>query len=97
MKKLICIILILCAVLTGCAKEDICGTPLAPTMLEMDGFGAVYELARQIIPEEEMRAFLEEKGYAFDESSAKFKADGSLNAIYLTDEIGGFAIHLLQG
>lgn len=42
------------------------------------------------------KAYLESKGYKFDEASAKMKADGSLNAIYLEDEVGGFAIHLLQ-
>lgn len=43
------------------------------------------------------RKHLEERGYTFDENSAKFKADGSLNAIYLNGEMGGFAVHLLQG
>lgn len=39
--------------------------------------------------------YLEMMGYKFDESTAKFKGD-KLTAIYLTDEIGGFAIHLVQ-
>lgn len=43
----------------------------------------------------EARADLEARGFAFDESTAKFKADGTLNAIYLTDEICGFAVHLV--
>lgn len=41
------------------------------------------------------RAELEARGFAFDESTAKFKADGTLNAIYLTEEICGFAVHLV--
>lgn len=41
------------------------------------------------------KAELEARGFTFREDSAKFKADGKLNAIYLTDEIGGFAIHLV--
>lgn len=41
------------------------------------------------------RAELEARGFQFDESTAKFKADGRLNAIYLTDEICGFAVHLV--
>lgn len=35
-------------------------------------------------------------GVAFDESSAKRDENGSLKAIYLKEEIGGFAIHLMQ-
>jgi len=41
------------------------------------------------------KAELEARGFSFREDSAKFKADGKLNAIYLTGEIGGFAIHLV--
>ena len=41
------------------------------------------------------KAELEAKGYTFDGSTAKYKADGTLNAIYLTGEIGGFAVHLV--
>ena len=38
---------------------------------------------------------LEQRGFAFDESSAKFK-NGKMTAIYLKDDICGFAFHLLQ-
>lgn len=38
---------------------------------------------------------LEEKGFKFNPASAKFRADGKLNAIYLADEIGGFGVHLV--
>lgn len=41
------------------------------------------------------KAELEAKGFSFNEASAKYKADGTLNAVYLTDEIGGFAVHLV--
>ena len=37
----------------------------------------------------------EARGYTFNDATAKFKADGTLNAIYLTDEICGFAVHLV--
>lgn len=40
-------------------------------------------------------ADLEARGYAFDRSTAKYKPDGSLNAIYLEKEVCGFAIHLV--
>lgn len=38
---------------------------------------------------------MERRGFAFDEDSAVIK-DGKLKAIYLKDEIAGFAFHLLQ-
>lgn len=41
------------------------------------------------------QAELEEKGFAFDLGTAKYKAGGVLNAIYLQDEICGFAVHLV--
>ena len=41
------------------------------------------------------RWHLEQRGFAFDDDSASFK-NGKLTAIYLKDEIAGFAFHLLQ-
>jgi len=41
------------------------------------------------------KAYLERQGFVFDESSANIK-DGKLIAIYLKDEIAGFALHLVQ-
>ncbi len=41
------------------------------------------------------RAHLEKHGFEFDEASAAVK-NGKLIAIYLKNEIGGFAVHLLQ-
>lgn len=40
-------------------------------------------------------AELERRGFALDMSTAKGK-DGKVNAVYLKDEFGGFAVHLLQ-
>lgn len=40
--------------------------------------------------------YLSMKGVAFNEESAKRDAKGNLTAIYLKDEIGGFAVHLVQ-
>ena len=40
-------------------------------------------------------ADLKGRGFAFNMDSAKYKADGTLNAIYLADEICGFAVHLV--
>ena len=44
---------------------------------------------------ERASAFLEKHGFSMDPESAKMK-NGRLIAAYLKDEIGGFAIHLLQ-
>lgn len=41
------------------------------------------------------QAELERRGFEFDPSSKKFRADGVLNVIYLKDEICGFAVHLV--
>lgn len=41
------------------------------------------------------RNYLEMMGVSFDESSAKYQ-DGMLKFIYLSDEPGGFAVHLTQ-
>ena len=42
------------------------------------------------------REYLEAKGFHFDESSSKRFPDGRILVIYAEEEIGGFAIHLLQ-
>ena len=39
---------------------------------------------------------LESRGYAVDMSTAKYKPDGTLNAVYLKNEIGGFAVHIVK-
>jgi 2-dehydro-3-deoxyphosphogluconate aldolase/(4S)-4-hydroxy-2-oxoglutarate aldolase len=41
------------------------------------------------------RAYLERRGHAFREETASEK-DGRLIAVYLQEEISGFALHLLQ-
>lgn len=42
------------------------------------------------------RDYLEERGFAFDDDSIKRFPDGRILVIYSRQEIGGFAIHLLQ-
>ena len=39
---------------------------------------------------------LEHQGIAVDMSTAKYDADGRLTVVYLKDEIGGFAVHLVE-
>ena len=40
--------------------------------------------------------YLEGQGYSFDYDTVKKDAKGNMKAIYMKDEIGGFAIHLVQ-
>ena len=42
------------------------------------------------------RRYLEEKGFSFDEESIKHFSDGRVLVIYAKEQIGGFAIHLMQ-
>jgi len=42
------------------------------------------------------RAFFERQGIEFNQSSAKADAKGNLTAVYFNEEIGGFAVHLVQ-
>ena len=44
---------------------------------------------------ERAKFFLESQGFEFDPSSASYK-DGQLKAIYLKDEVAGFAVHIVQ-
>jgi 2-dehydro-3-deoxyphosphogluconate aldolase/(4S)-4-hydroxy-2-oxoglutarate aldolase len=36
------------------------------------------------------------QGIEADMSSAKYDADGRMTVVYLKDEIGGFAVHLVE-
>lgn len=42
------------------------------------------------------REYLEEKGFHFIDDTAKYFPDGRVLVIYAEEEIGGFAIHLMQ-
>ena len=39
---------------------------------------------------------LESRGYAVDMSTVRYRPDGTMNSVYLKDEIGGFAVHVLK-
>ena len=36
------------------------------------------------------------RGFEVDMSTAKYKPDGTLNAVYLKREVGGFAVHIVR-
>lgn len=40
--------------------------------------------------------YLEQRGAKFNWKSADYNEDGTLRVVYLQDEIGGFAVHLIQ-
>lgn len=39
---------------------------------------------------------LESRGFEVDMSTAKYRPDGTLNAVYLKREVGGFALHIVR-
>lgn len=45
---------------------------------------------------EEAMMQLEKVGIGFDMDTGKYGTDGKLKALYLRDQIGGFAVHLLR-
>jgi 2-dehydro-3-deoxyphosphogluconate aldolase/(4S)-4-hydroxy-2-oxoglutarate aldolase len=42
------------------------------------------------------RKYLERLGVEFDESTATYDEKGNLKFVYMKDEIGGFAFHLIK-
>ncbi len=45
---------------------------------------------------ERAKAYLERKGVKFNEDSAVYRPDGKMQAVYIAEEVGGFAIHLVR-
>ena len=60
------------------------------------GFGKFGHIAIRTNNIQRAVAFLKRNGVQINDDSAKFKPDGSMAAVYLLEEFGGFAIHLLQ-
>ena len=63
--------------------------------MKAPGLGAKGHIAVSTNSVARAKNYLEMMGYKFKEETAKFKGD-KLTAIYLEDEIGGFAVHLVQ-
>jgi len=59
------------------------------------GLGAKGHIAISTNSVVRAKNYLEMMGYKFNEDTAKFKGD-KMTAVYLADEIGGFAVHLVQ-
>ena len=45
---------------------------------------------------ERAKAYLEQKNIAFNEDSAVYRPDGKMQAVYMAQEVGEFAIHLVR-
>ena len=85
-------------VLFGFTKKSGNSSVFAGTAVECmkaPGLGAKGHIAVSTNSVARAKNYLEMMGYKFKEETAKFKGD-KLTAIYLEDEIGGFAVHLVQ-
>ena len=65
-------------------------------VMKMPYYGEKGHIAIQTNYIERAIFHLSQQGYTFDEDSRKYDAKGNLDAIYLNEEFGGFAVHLLQ-
>lgn len=57
--------------------------------------GAKGHIAVKTLDAARAKFHLENRGFSFNEESAKYDASGKLKAIYLNEEIGGFAVHIV--
>ncbi|MBS3942877.1 MAG: bifunctional 4-hydroxy-2-oxoglutarate aldolase/2-dehydro-3-deoxy-phosphogluconate aldolase [Dethiobacter sp.] len=76
------------------------GSNFAGTIIEVNkssGLGANGHIAIKTNSLPRAIAYLERNGIEVDDSTAKGPAGGPVAAIYLKEQIGGFAVHLLQG
>lgn len=67
----------------------------AVEVMKKPGLGKNGHIAFATVDPESAVAYLEEKGIHFDQDTAKYK-EGALMAIYLQEEIGGFAVHIVR-
>ena len=65
-------------------------------VMKTPGYGAKGHIAIRTKCIDRAVRYLESKGIKMNPESAKTDAKGTLKAIYLQDEIGGFAVHLVQ-
>lgn len=87
-----------CQVLGFSARFPDTGAPFAGDGVEVmpgTGRGSKGHLAFYTPDISAAVAYLESQGVELDPSSVRYNSDGSLYLIYLRQEIGGFAIHIL--
>ena len=74
--------------------ECLCGNFILPEPASYVFFYAVFNL-RKLFYLIRAAAELAKNGFTLDESTAKYKGE-KMVAVYLKQEFGGFAVHLLQ-
>ena len=77
-----------------CIRDRFTGTRIE--WMKKPGRGAHGHIALATADLPAARRYLEEKGFTFDDASAKYLPDGRVLVLYANEEIGGFAIHLMQ-
>jgi len=65
-------------------------------VLKAAGLGANGHIAIETRDIQRAIYYLEKQGYTFNQESTKYDKNNNMAAIYLKDEIGGFAVHLMQ-
>lgn len=87
------------ASLFGFAAKEGNSSIFAGTGIEVmknGGLGAKGHIAVRTNYLQRAVAYLQRQGVRFNDDSAKYNAKGQMVAIYLEQEIGGFAVHLVQ-
>jgi len=85
--------------LFGCAPKEWTGSILAGNSIEImraGGLGAHGHIAMATNSVMRAAAWLERNGIALDHANAKKDAQGNVTAVYLKEEILGFAVHLVR-
>ena len=75
---------------------DACFTETQIEWMKKPGRGKHGHIALETADLPRARAYLEKKGFHFLDESAKYFPDGRILVLYAEQEIGGFAIHLMQ-
>lgn len=65
-------------------------------VVKKNGLGTHGHIAFATLSVEDAVKYLESRGIQINHATSKFAEDGTLNAVYLVSEIGGFAVHLMR-
>ena len=65
-------------------------------MMKQGGPGTNGHIALGTLSVPRAKWHMEKRGFTFDDSTAKYDANGKLRFIYLTDPVAGFGVHLIQ-
>lgn len=84
--------------LFGFARKDGSSSIFAGSAVEFmkaPYLGACGHIGIKTLSVDRAKYHLEQRGFVFNEESAKYDDKGNLKAVYLKDAIGGFAVHLM--